>query len=69
MAKWEYKSVEITKEKGKGFLGVDHFNFPGLIEEINLMGDEGWELVNSIPIIEYQGITTRIACMFKRLKT
>jgi len=69
MAKWEYKSLEFSLEPGKGILGTFKLNLSKFDEEMNQMGEEGWELVNTMTTSEGRGTTTQIVSVFKRLKS
>lgn len=62
MKKFEYQSV-ITEIKG--FFGgkVDSVD---MIEELNKLGQEGWELVNSLPSNGADSSTRYIVSVFKR---
>lgn len=48
-SKWEYKIVTIENQESSAFKASQ---FTVSSEDLNLFGDEGWELVNVYPIIE-----------------
>lgn len=64
MEKYEYKTFVYST---KGFMG-------GLVYEgelqsqLNFLGNEGWELVSSVPTTEFLGASKSIVCFFKRKK-
>ena len=43
--KWEYKTLNYSK---RSFLGFN-INIEALNEQLNKLGNEGWELVNMLP--------------------
>lgn len=56
--KWEYKYIDVdAKMSYKKTMELLH-------QELNKMGEEGWELVNFAPVL----IDVRYAFVFKRLK-
>ncbi|QEK12387.1 DUF4177 domain-containing protein [Crassaminicella thermophila] len=59
MKKWEYKIINL-RAKGVTNLVLSKEDE----EELNKLGDEGWELVSSVPTVN--GRT--ICCMLKREK-
>ncbi|WP_391572187.1 DUF4177 domain-containing protein [Cohnella sp.] len=67
MAKWEYKSLEFSIEPRKGFLGVYKLNLSKFDEEMNQIGEEGWELVNTLTTSDGRGTTTQIV-VFQKVK-
>ncbi|WP_391572188.1 DUF4177 domain-containing protein [Cohnella sp.] len=70
MAKWEYKSLEFFIEKvGRGYFDTTRLNLTKFDQEINQMGEEGWELVNTMTTSDHQGTTGQIVSVFKRLKS
>ncbi|MDQ0193281.1 DUF4177 domain-containing protein [Paenibacillus wynnii] len=64
MEQWEYKTL---KFKTGGFLGgkIDEFEFQ---EELNIHGDEGWELVSCFDTTQSQGTSRDIIVVFKKRK-
>ncbi len=64
MLKHEYKVIEV---KPGGFWGTKLE--PADIEiQLNKLGEEGWELLNSLDTNEYQGGTKKLLFIFKRLR-
>ncbi len=65
--KWEYKTATIKLESS--FWGNSNFPDNKQLDEFLVpFGEDGWELVNSVPNAEYQGQTTKILLFFKRPK-
>lgn len=64
MKQYEYK---IISTDAKGFLGgkVDIARFE---DQINLLGDEGWELIETVASNQDAGSTRYIVSIFKREK-
>lgn len=64
MDKYEYKTFTYDT---KGFWGgsVDINQFQN---ELNALGDDGWELVNSVSTTQSYGSSKSIVCIFKRKK-
>jgi hypothetical protein len=62
--KWEYKTI---KEPTTGFTGgkLDENN---LDNRMNLLGGQGWELVNLFDTNLSQGATRDVVAVFKRQK-
>lgn len=65
MEKYEYHTFIYDT---KGFLGgtVDADKFQN---ELNFLGNEGWELVSSISTAQSYGSSKSIVCIFKRKKS
>ncbi|MCL1866596.1 MAG: DUF4177 domain-containing protein [Oscillospiraceae bacterium] len=62
MKKFEYVTVTIaTGGLFGGKVDADNFN-----QKLNNMGNQGWELINSISSNEAYGSTKYIVCIFKR---
>ena len=68
---WEYRAHEVKLEglntpdatviwNRKNENGVSHWN------DFAEWGKEGWEMVNSIPLTDVRGFTTKILFVFKR---
>jgi len=53
--KWEHKIV------------IDKYLGYGIMDEINQLGQQGWEMVSSTSVV-VEGTTTQINYLFKRLK-
>ena len=65
MKTWEYKRVSL-KVRGGSFRVL---RLPdNCTERINLLGQEGWELVKAIPLQESLGRTAMLELIFKREK-
>lgn len=64
MEKWEYKSI---KFKTKGFVGgildTENLNY-----ELNVLGEQGWELVSCISTNEAYGQSREVIAVLKRRK-
>ncbi|TVX97725.1 DUF4177 domain-containing protein [Cohnella terricola] len=67
MEKWEYKTLEFMME-GRGFLMSNGLKLDKFDDAINLMGDDGWELINTFTTNLSEGMTHQILCIFKRRK-
>ncbi|MEZ4905248.1 MAG: DUF4177 domain-containing protein [Spirosomataceae bacterium] len=62
MATYEYKVIEL---KPGGFWGTKLE--PETIEtQLNKMAAQGWELVNSLDLNKYEGVTGKLIFIFKR---
>ncbi len=61
MKRWEYKIINVRSEN----YSMD----PRRAEELNRLGDEGWELVSISSINFKTGATDHIGMVFKREKT
>jgi len=58
MTRWEYRVVNIRSE---------HYRLdPAAVEQMNQLGDEGWELVAMTSVNFKTGATDNIALVFKR---
>ncbi len=67
MTQWEYKTF--VMEQKSSFWGYSNFEEKEVIEnELNELGQEGWELVSGIPNAELHGKTTKVMLIFKRQK-
>lgn len=65
MANWEYKTVVIGQKSS--FWGSSNFQDSGIIEnQLNLLGQQGWELISTVPNSEELGQTNKILFVFKR---
>jgi hypothetical protein len=60
MKRWEYKIINVRSEN----YSMD----PRRAEELNRLGDEGWELVSITSINFKTGATDHIGMVFKREK-
>jgi hypothetical protein len=58
MDRWEYKIINIRSERYR----LD----PAAAEQMNDLGDEGWELVGLTSVNFKTGATDNIAMVFKR---
>ena len=65
MNKWEYTQISV-KIRG-GVLSAPKFEKDD-ISKIHLLGQEGWELIQAIPVNENFGRTATTYFIFKRLK-
>jgi len=75
MEQWEYKTIKLQfimkNKKGLFNLGMDWLveNFD---EELNKLGEQGWELISTIPLAVPSAIggsqTGYFYCIFKRKK-
>jgi hypothetical protein len=84
MAKWEYITLTRNIEyKVEGILAISRTiyewsdenqdeNKMGFSERLNILGEQGWELVSAFPESSYEstshGTTTSIKLIFKRSK-
>lgn len=64
MPNYEYKVIEL---KPGGFWG-NKLDAADIEVQLNQMGTEGWELINSMDISQYEGGTGELFFTFKRLK-
>ena len=62
MTKFEYKTLFTD---AKGFFG-GKVNEKKLMDDLNRLGDEGWELVSSVASNESYGSTKCVISIFKR---
>lgn len=62
MEKFEYKTL-FTDAKGLFGGRVDEYSFQ---RELNELGAQGWELVNTVPSAQSYGSTRWIISIFKR---
>ena len=58
MTKWEYKVINIRSENYR----LD----PNSVNQLNSLGEEGWELVTMTSVNFKTGATDNIAMVFKR---
>ncbi len=58
MTQWEYKIINIRSENYR----LD----PNAAVQMNLLGEEGWELVSNTSVNFKSGATDNIALVFKR---
>jgi hypothetical protein len=59
--KWEYRELDVPT---KGLLGV---SLPQeFVEQLNWLGQEGWELVQAVPLAIGAGMTERVVFVLKR---
>lgn len=65
MQTYEYKVIDV---KPGGFWGTK-LDPQDIENKINSMAMEGWELVNSLDMNAYEGMTSKIVFIFKRAKT
>lgn len=64
MEKYEYKTIIYdTKGFWGGVVDVNQFQ-----NELNILGDDGWELVSSVSTAQSNGLSRSIVCIFKRKK-
>lgn len=64
MERWEYKSLKVET---KGFLGgiLDTDDFDN---KLNLLGEQGWELVSCFATNSGNGTTREVIAVLKRKK-
>lgn len=67
MKKWEYKTLEFELDTSFWSSTTDFPN-EAIQEQLNIFGNEGWELVNTVSNSEYHGQTSKILLIFKRQK-
>lgn len=65
MEKYEYKMFEYNTQFSWASVSV---NTDELQNQLNILGNEGWELVSSTPITVNNGRTKSIVCTLKRKK-
>ena len=58
MARWEYKIINVRSENYR----LD----PAAARELNVLGEEGWELISITSVNFKTGATDNIAMVFKR---
>ena len=65
MEKWEYRSAkfEIKSWFIGGKLDMGKFDV-----ELNILGDDGWEMVSSFDVSQFEGGTKFIVATFRRRK-
>lgn len=64
MEKWEYTSIKVNAKGFKGgILELRDFD-----DELNRLGEEGWELVSCVASNEAYGTTREVISVFKRKK-
>ncbi|MCL2323499.1 MAG: DUF4177 domain-containing protein [Oscillospiraceae bacterium] len=59
--KYEYKTLITRSESFIGRWSSNSFE-----NELNKLGNEGWELVNSFPVCKLHGVTEDVVSIFKR---
>ena len=64
MEKYEYKVVLYDT---KGFLG-GKVEANQIANQLNILGNDGWELVSCTSTTQEYGSTKSIVCIFKRMK-
>lgn len=64
MEKFEYKTFVYST---KGFMGGLVYQ-DELQNQLNFLGNDGWELVSSVPTTEFLGASKSIVFTFKRKK-
>lgn len=62
MDKWEYKTI---KFKTGGFMG-GKINEEKFQDELNIHGQDGWELVSCFDTSQYEGASRDVIVVFKR---
>ena len=67
MIKWEYKTLKFETESS-GYFSDGKLDEVDLDKKLNLLGEEGWELISSFDTNKCQGETKDIIAMFKRQK-
>lgn len=65
MELWEYKAVKFDP---KGWYNAGKLDTGKYEVELNILGDGGWELVNSIDISQFEGGPRYVLATFKRRK-
>ena len=65
MEKFEYKVVTYDT---KGFFG-GQIEISQLEDELNLLGNDGWEMISCTSSNQSYGSTRSIVCIFKRKKS
>jgi hypothetical protein len=64
--KWEYNLFSL---RIGGFFATDDLDAAGLNQKLNLMGNEGWELVSVFDTHVDHGRTRDVLVVFKRPKS
>ena len=64
MEKYEYKVVAYDT---KGFFG-GNVEISQIEKQLNLLGNDGWEMVSSTTTSQSYGASKSIVCIFKRKK-
>jgi hypothetical protein len=59
--KWEYKSIQLTK----GFMG-NILNTDVIDDQLNLLGEQGWELVNCFSVSHVPGESREVFGRFSQ---
>ncbi|MCP9770179.1 DUF4177 domain-containing protein [Lacihabitans sp. LS3-19] len=62
MKKYEYK---VLKTKQEGFWNPE-IKSEELMQKLNALGAEGWEMVSAVDTNKHQGITNEVVLFFKR---
>ena len=67
--KFEYKIINIAKSmvfKSKNDSTINADNLEEFQNALNVLGNDGWELIEIIQPIGYLGLGDKGACLFKR---
>ena len=64
MNKWEYKTIKIDSKSS--WMG-GKFDYSKIDGYLKTFGDDGWELVNVMPINKGAGSTEGLVLFFKKL--
>ena len=64
MSNWEYKTVEVPVSFT--WRGQKKEDDDALERELNLLGRQGWELVNALDLNVHHGTSRYIVAIFKR---
>lgn len=59
--RWEYSCIELTK----GFMG-SILKTDDIDSQLNLLGEQGWELVNCFSVSHVPGMPREVFAVFKR---
>ena len=62
---WEYKILKYEIDRGFIDVSIDEHKWE---EEINILGKDGWELINSYSTNDTDGMTNHVLMTFKREK-
>jgi hypothetical protein len=63
MKKWEFLTIKLETS---GWLVGGNFNETKLDEYMNILGEDGWELVSAFDTNKNQGASKDIVAIFKR---
>lgn len=61
MVRWEYMNLDVPT---KGLIGVSLPEY--LVDRLNQLGQEGWELCLAVPLAVGAGMTARVFVVLKR---